>query len=1399
MKYRRLSNNTKRLAIILVSLFLCKVNASSAQCVLPNLASEYCDTDGTVAIPTSASGILSGSGIQGSSFSPTIAGAGSHTISHSSYELVNNVTDYSLETLSSLDLGLSDDGESNPLPLSFSFEFFEMTYTQVYVSANGWISFTAPSVTATAARTGQNIPDQMAPNNLIALAWDNWDPAAGGTVRYETIGTSPNRIFVVEYSSVEHFNNAGVILNGQIKLFEGTNVIELHTFVLGTDGGDRTQGIENASGTIALSIAGRSQNDWSVVNSVNDFVSFTPCIESKVVTVYDSPNTNLGVSASSSVCSGESTTIDVALSESSVNYQLRTSTGVDVGTPLIGNGATLSLSTGVLTSTTTFKVIANPDLTCELELANTAIVTIDALPSKPTITTSQSILCDGVQTPDVSLTSSIAPNSGTYIWYKDEIATGDVGRVIDVNGPANNGDYTVSVIDGVTSCQSAQSTPETVTINDLPNKTLTVNYMVTDVCAGSTISTVVQSSAIGINYQIYDNTATAVSSVVGGTGFDITLETNALAASQTSLFVRATNAITACANDFPNQMITVSPLPLTPTLTVNENAVCMPNSIVLTSSIAPSSGRYQWYKDNVLVPSLMTQVIVLSEVNKSGNYRVQVVDGVGSNCESDLSLSENLLISPSLNISSTPDVDLLCNGDVDGSGTFTVSGGTAPYTFVTSANTAGATIDPAGAISQRFTNAGAGVVTVVVTDTNGCMNQQTITITQPNLSVSAAISGGISICSGESANLLVTLSGNGSNFDVVYTDGTSDVLLSGINTNYSISVSPSSTTTYNLVSVTDLSTECNTATLSGSPVVTVPQNPETNSDLIFNIVCSDEDIGVVLATASSSVNATSWDVIVVSQDTYITGTPTTGMGVTSNSISMNRFNNISGQQGEVIYQVTPNRSSCKGLPFDIKIIVNPEPLGTMTTNSVCSDVALSYNLQDNILSLGNGILSTYTWVATANNNVNGESTIPQTGSAINDVITNVSGSNQDVVYTVTPLSGLRQCAGDPFTVTTTIYSEPVGVNHTDNICSAVPFNYDLQTNITTLGNAIMSNFNWIAIDNPNVSGESLMVQNTGMITDIITNVSTQDQVVVYQVTPIDNINNCTGDVFTISVTVSPQGLTNNVIDNTCSGVALSHILQSDIANGITSTFVWAATENINVTGESTSPQTAGTITDVLNNVSRIRRTVAYNVLSTSSGASCATDEFTVTVTVEPQPVGISATIDGCSDVALSYSLQDNILSSGNGVLSTYTWVATANNNVNGESTIPQTGSTINDVITNPSTVDQTVVYTVTPTSLSIFGNCPGNPFTVSVIIHPEPASVGVTDSTCSDVELMHNLQNDITNGLMSTFLWVAANNPNVGGESVASQASNTINDVLTNVSGVDQTVVYTVTPNRSNQ
>ena len=132
-----------------------------------------------------------------------------------------------------------------------------------------------------------------------------------------------------------------------------------------------------------------------------------------------------------------------------------------------------------------------------------------------------------------------------------------------------------------------------------------------------------------------------------------------------------------------------------------------------------------------------------------GIYSVRMRDAAHSICW--MNLNSNLVISEPLLLSmtSTGNIVLNCNGDNNGAGSFFAAGGTMPYTFAIISNTTGATIPAPGFNSQSFTGAGAGTVTVQVTDSHGCSSQTTITVTQPAILTSGSIAASQVLCSGQ--------------------------------------------------------------------------------------------------------------------------------------------------------------------------------------------------------------------------------------------------------------------------------------------------------------------------------------------------------------------------------------------------------------------------------------------------------------------------------------------------------------------------------------------------------------------------------------------------------------------------------------------------------------------------
>ncbi|RMB56092.1 HYR domain-containing protein [Dokdonia sinensis] len=169
-------------------------------------------------------------------------------------------------TTSGTQVFLSDDDLSDALPIGFSFEFYGIEYTEFYISSNGFLTFTPQG---NGCCRGGTIPFNDGNNNIIAVAWDDLNPNGAGAIRYETIGTAPNRKLIMEYDEVPFFGQSDLV-DAQVHLIEGTTRIEIHTTRIDQDP-EVTQGIENINGTKAVFIDGRVRASWS---ATNEFISF---------------------------------------------------------------------------------------------------------------------------------------------------------------------------------------------------------------------------------------------------------------------------------------------------------------------------------------------------------------------------------------------------------------------------------------------------------------------------------------------------------------------------------------------------------------------------------------------------------------------------------------------------------------------------------------------------------------------------------------------------------------------------------------------------------------------------------------------------------------------------------------------------------------------------------------------------------------------------------------------------------------------------------------------------------------------------------------------------------------------------------------------------------------------
>jgi|GEM_PF-6941429 len=275
------------------------------------LPSSACVSDGPSTLSGSiAGGTFSGPGVSGSTFDPNAAGPGTHVITFSPpryrVETITHVASAGAGTT----IALGDDANSGAIPLGFTLDFFDNNFTNVYISSNGFISMVANATTSSAVGN-QVLPNTAVPNNMIAFAMTDLDPGNGlrgiGANRlwYQRSGVAPNRLFTYNFRRVDQFTT-GNLVTGKVVIREGSDIIEVHLTAKPNDASNCTEGIENANGTVAFTVAGRNGSQWAATNSAHRFVPQLPVTQTVIVSNHNSAITcpaNVTVSNDPGQCS----------------------------------------------------------------------------------------------------------------------------------------------------------------------------------------------------------------------------------------------------------------------------------------------------------------------------------------------------------------------------------------------------------------------------------------------------------------------------------------------------------------------------------------------------------------------------------------------------------------------------------------------------------------------------------------------------------------------------------------------------------------------------------------------------------------------------------------------------------------------------------------------------------------------------------------------------------------------------------------------------------------------------------------------------------------------------------------------------------------------------------------
>lgn len=311
---------------------------------------------------------------------------------------------------------------------------------------------------------------------------------------------------------------------------------------------------------------------------------------------------------------------------------------------------------------------------CVSPISNVALVTVgNDLPGfAPTLTASQSLLCDGQ---NLELNSSVFPGVGiSYNWYFNNGSTTSLlgttnapTYFVDDVSSDDDGIYWVTISAGF--CTSQPSNLEAVEVTNVLQvqaPTLTINADL--LCAGETIelnSSIYPNGSATYNWWFDDGTGAAL---LGSSAIPTWFISNATAFN--TGFYMVTYSVGDCVSSFSNEVdaLVTDMLGQTPALTANQTSICVGNDLVLNSSTIPGSNiTYQWWfndsQSHVLLEETDVPTLLLENLSVANSGAYTVVIKVG-NCQSNPSNVQNITVGNLLEQTPTLTVndDLLCAG-----------------------------------------------------------------------------------------------------------------------------------------------------------------------------------------------------------------------------------------------------------------------------------------------------------------------------------------------------------------------------------------------------------------------------------------------------------------------------------------------------------------------------------------------------------------------------------------------------------------------------------------------------------------------------------------------------------------------------------------------------------------
>ncbi|MBK8416191.1 MAG: SprB repeat-containing protein [Bacteroidetes bacterium] len=595
--------------------------------------------------------------------------------------------------------------------------------------------------------------------------------------------------------------SASTTVTGNISCFSGNN----GSVDLTVSGGTGPYTFDWSTGAVTEDLSGLSAGTYNV--TITDANGCTTTASATIVQPAGALSTNIDISQNIPCFGGGSGAIDLTITGCTLPYNI-----------IWSNGATTEdisgLAAGVYTVTITD---ANG---CNTSASGT--ITQPSAALSASISSNNPVLCFGGNSGSLEVTATGGTFPYTYAWSNGQTSA----SILNLS----SGTYTVTVTDanGCTTIQSATVTQPSAALNTVANATQQVfcnggadgiiDITVTGGTApysynwsnGST-----SEDLSGLAAGTYTVTITDANGCQDQATATITEPTNALSSSITSTqqvncfagnngsidltvnggtspytYVWSNGATTQDISGLVAGTYTVSITDANGCTDAQTVVISEPSAALAVSStnvqpvlcfagsngsiditVAGGTGPYSFNWSNGSTNEDLSGLT-------AGTYTVTVTDANGCTA----SLTETIAQpSAALSASTTVTANISCFSGNNGAIDLTVTGGTAPYTFVWSN----------GSTTEDIAGLSSGTYNVTITDANGCTTSATATISQPagSLAASLTVSQNVNCFGGSNGALDLTATGGTTPYSYVWSNGATTEDISGLATGvYTVTV-----------------------------------------------------------------------------------------------------------------------------------------------------------------------------------------------------------------------------------------------------------------------------------------------------------------------------------------------------------------------------------------------------------------------------------------------------------------------------------------------------------------------------------------------------------------------------------------------------------------------------------